>query len=206
MSALAMTEPTTTFVVPVSSGIFAHCEKIGVAIWVFMWAIDRTTKETPSEGGLGLEGLVYGGRPIRAQEIAKELQMAPRTVQTHLNHLVTHGYLRRLSQGLGGAAGYAVRRSKKWKPKLSVVGGTKAVADRAEFGEGALISAEVAPNSAGGALKTSRQQCRLGTPITRAGTAPNRRSTAGASVGLATPYIQRPWPRPAFPVVRRLSC
>src|ERR1700691_4751529 len=42
---------TSTFAIPISSGIFAHCQKIGIAIWVFIWMIDRTTKEVSTEEG-----------------------------------------------------------------------------------------------------------------------------------------------------------
>jgi len=113
--------PGTTFAIPISSGIFAHCQKIGIAIWVFIWMIDRTTKEVSTEDGCA-EGLVYGGRALRANEIGRELEMPARTIQAHLDRLVNYGYLRRIGRTQGVASGYAVQRSKKWKPKLSVVG------------------------------------------------------------------------------------
>ena len=111
----------STFAIPISSGIFAHCQKIGIAIWVFLWMIDRTTKEVATTDGYA-EGLVYGGKAIRAQDIGLELEMPARTIQAHLDRLVTCGYLRRIERAQGVASGYAVQRSKKWKPKLSVVG------------------------------------------------------------------------------------
>ncbi len=49
MSASPMADQT--FIVPVSSGIFAHCARIGIAVWVFLWMIDRTTQERPDAGG-----------------------------------------------------------------------------------------------------------------------------------------------------------
>jgi hypothetical protein len=49
-----------TYSIPVSNGLFAHREKIGPAIWVFLWLIDATTKEIPGADGKA-EGLVYGG-------------------------------------------------------------------------------------------------------------------------------------------------
>jgi hypothetical protein len=119
MNAQAFTP--TTFAIPISSGLLAHCQKIGIAVWVFLWMIDRTTKEVATTDGHA-EGLVYGGRAIRAQEIGLELEMPTRTIQAHLDRLVAHGYLRRLNRTQGVASGYAVQRSKKWKPKLSVVG------------------------------------------------------------------------------------
>ena len=38
-----------TFAIPISSGLLAHCQKIGIAVWVFLWMIDRTTKEVSSD-------------------------------------------------------------------------------------------------------------------------------------------------------------
>jgi hypothetical protein len=119
MNAQTFTPPT--FAIPISSGLLAHCQKIGIAVWVFLWMIDRTTKEVATTDGYA-EGLVYGGRAIRAQEIGLELEMPARTIQAHLDRLVTFGYLRRIDRAQGVASGYAVQRSKKWKPKLSVVG------------------------------------------------------------------------------------
>jgi predicted DNA-binding transcriptional regulator len=107
----------STFAIPISSGIFAHCQKIGIAIWVFIWMIDRTTKEVSTEEGCA-EGLVYGGKPIRAREIAQDLGMATRTVHAHIEQLISAGYLHRIDYGEGLPSGYSVVRSKKWKHKL----------------------------------------------------------------------------------------
>ncbi len=107
----------STFAIPISSGIFAHCQKIGITVWVFIWMIDRTTKEVPTEEGCA-EGMVYGGKPIRAREIAQDLGMATRTVHAHIEQLISAGYLRRIDYGEGLPSGYCVVRSKKWKHKL----------------------------------------------------------------------------------------
>ena len=68
-----------TYPIPVSNGIFAHRNKIGSAIWVFLWLVDRTTKEVEASGG-HFEGLVLGGSQIRSSLIARDLEIAPRTV------------------------------------------------------------------------------------------------------------------------------
>jgi hypothetical protein len=117
----AHTFTPTTFAIPISSGLLAHCQKIGIAVWVFLWMIDRTTKEVPAADGYA-EGLVYGGKAIRAYDIGLDLDVPTRTIQAHLDRLVAQGYLRRINRTQGVASGYAVQRSKKWKPKLSVVG------------------------------------------------------------------------------------
>jgi hypothetical protein len=103
-----------THSIPVSNGIFAHCQQIGSAIWVFLWMIDHTTKESASPDG-GLDGFVYGGQQVRASIIAKDLGLAVRTVHEHIEKLCKQGYVRRIENGEGMPAGYAVRKSKKWR-------------------------------------------------------------------------------------------
>lgn len=115
----ACATPDLTFTIPISSGLLAHCPRIGIAIWVFLWMINRTTIEVPTPDGYA-EGLVYNGKAIRAQEIALDLQMATRTVHAHLERLIAGGYLRRLDKGVGMPSGYAVTRSKKWKSRLAL--------------------------------------------------------------------------------------
>ncbi len=105
-----------TYPIPVSNGIFAHREKIGSAIWVFLWLVDRTTKEVEASGG-HFEGLVLGGSQVRSSLIARDLEIAPRTVHEHIECLCSQGYVRRIDHGPGLSAGYAVQKSKKWKKK-----------------------------------------------------------------------------------------
>jgi hypothetical protein len=105
-----------TYTIPVSNGILTptHCDQIGPSIWVFLWMIDRTTKEAPGEDG-ELEGMVLGGQQIRASVIAKDLNLKTRTVHEHIERLCRNRYLRRINAGEGMPAGYAVQKSKKWK-------------------------------------------------------------------------------------------
>jgi hypothetical protein len=113
MSACA-TSLQPTYSIPISNGIFAHCKKMGSAVWVFLWLVDHTTKE--AEGAEGqLEGLVLGGMQVRASLIAKDLEIATRTVHEHIERLCDNGYVRRIDGGDGMPAGYAVQKSKKWK-------------------------------------------------------------------------------------------
>jgi hypothetical protein len=102
-----------TYVIPVSNGIFEHCQRIGVAVWVFLWMVDHTTKEVAGTDE-GIEGLVYGGRAIRARDVARDLQMSTRTVHVHLARLLDGGYLRKINHGDGMPSGYSVLKSKKW--------------------------------------------------------------------------------------------
>jgi hypothetical protein len=109
-----------TFVIPVSNGVLspAHVQGIGNSVFEFLWCIDRTTKEMAAEDGSGLEGLVLGGNPIRANAIATDLGLPVRTVHKHLQDLVANGYLRAIDFGMGVACGYAVVKSKKWRKNL----------------------------------------------------------------------------------------
>jgi hypothetical protein len=105
-----------TFVIPVSNGILTpeHCQNIGPAVWVFLWMLDRTTKEVANSEG-HLEGLVLGGLQVRSSKIADDLGIATRTVHEHIDRLCQRGYLRKIDCGDGLPAGYAVQKSKKWR-------------------------------------------------------------------------------------------
>jgi len=104
------------FTIPVSNGILTpnHRRQMGPAIWVFLWIIDRTTKEIPGQDG-NLEGLVLGGKQIRASVVAADLDLSTRAVHEHIELLCRYKYVRRIDGGVGLPAGYAVQNSKKWK-------------------------------------------------------------------------------------------
>jgi hypothetical protein len=98
----------------VSNGIFAHRKRIGAAVWVFLWFVDRVTKDVPNGTG-EVDGIVLGGSPVSARRIASELQDTPRTVQAHISRLISRGYIRRSDCKLGDASGFIVCKSKKWQ-------------------------------------------------------------------------------------------
>lgn len=127
-----------TFTIPVSNGILTpvHRRQMGSALWVFLWMIDRTTKEIPGQDGI-LEGMVLGGTQIRASSIAKDLDFSPRAVHEHIETLCRHKYVRRIDGGLGMSAGYAVQNSKKWR-KNQLPG--------AEIHEGDTLAEKCAPS------------------------------------------------------------
>jgi hypothetical protein len=75
---------------PVWNGIFEHRARIGDAVWVFLWCIDKITRE---DGGVGY---VFGGSEIKASRIADELPGLPdRTVRSHLSRLAQNGFITR---------------------------------------------------------------------------------------------------------------
>jgi hypothetical protein len=87
-----MTERTynggRSYPIPVWNGIFEHQREIGPAIWVYLWCLDRITREESACG------FVLGGTPVTASRIASDLQDdSERTVRRHLERLAKCGYL-----------------------------------------------------------------------------------------------------------------
>ena len=74
---------------PVWNGLLEkkHFERIGPALWVYEWLLDRITKEAKGVG------LVLGGRPIKASEIAETYGIHERTARAHIDRLKKNGYL-----------------------------------------------------------------------------------------------------------------
>jgi biotin operon repressor len=110
-----------TYAIPVSNGLFAHREKIGAAIWVFLWLIDATTKEIPGADGKA-EGLVYGGQPVPLSVIAADLDMSRDAIFEHLGLLTKAGYIRKVGYGNGRPNGYAVVNSKRFANRRTKTG------------------------------------------------------------------------------------
>jgi DNA-binding transcriptional ArsR family regulator len=99
--------------IPVSNGIFAHRKRIGAALWVFLWLIDHTTRETEAPDGKA-EGLVHGGQPVPLKVLASDLEMSWDAVYQHLAQLEKAGYVRKIAHGNGRPNGYAVVNSKRF--------------------------------------------------------------------------------------------
>jgi len=83
-----------------------HREAIGIAVWEFLWCIDRTTKEADGVG------LVLGGKEVSAKMISDDLGITDRTVRANLKKLERAGYVT-LRQGKHGYL-ITVPKSKKW--------------------------------------------------------------------------------------------
>ena len=117
------------FIVPVSNGIFAHQKRIGAAIWVFIWLVDKTTKEIPSPDGK-VDGLVFGGQPVPLSKIACDMEeMSLRSVRQHLDQLAADGYIRKIDHGIGRPNGYAVVNSKRYRHKNTHKQGSETTAE-----------------------------------------------------------------------------
>jgi len=105
-----------TFSIPVSNGIFDHREVIRDAVWLFLWYIDKTTKEKETSDA-GRVGLILGGMPIRDSDVAATLRYTRRTICIWRNRLQSHGYIRTKRTPHGYVI--EVTKSKKWSGKNS---------------------------------------------------------------------------------------
>lgn len=65
-----------------------HKSAIGSAVWEFMWCLDKMTSIT--EEGVGI---ILGGRPIKLEELAKEMGGHRNTISNNLNRLAKQGYI-----------------------------------------------------------------------------------------------------------------
>jgi DNA-binding FadR family transcriptional regulator len=76
-----------------------HREKIGPALWEFLWCVDRITQE---RDGIGL---VLGGQPVNFQKIADRFGVNEHTIRSHFEVLEAGGYIERVRT----PRGYSVR-------------------------------------------------------------------------------------------------
>lgn len=65
-----------------------HIEHMGVAVWLYMWLIDKMT--SIDEDGVGK---VLGGKPIKFEEVGEELGTSMRTYRRWLSILSKEGYV-----------------------------------------------------------------------------------------------------------------
>ena len=93
---------------PVWSGLIAatHRKRIGIAIWMFLWLLDRTTGE---KDGVGI---VLGGRPVKDEEIATSLGVHKNSVATDRLTLLKGDYVAVVRTPYGYT--YRVRKSRKF--------------------------------------------------------------------------------------------
>lgn len=67
-----------------------HKQQMGIAVWEFMWLLDKITRI--DEDGTGW---VLGGKPINIRDICAELGGGDRATRENLNHLEKEGYIRK---------------------------------------------------------------------------------------------------------------
>jgi hypothetical protein len=86
------TTMTDNHIIPVSNGLFEHRERIGPAIWEFLWCIDRVTREEVDDNGERW-GLVLGGVPIKYDRVALDLKSSEQTVKRNMQILKEQQYI-----------------------------------------------------------------------------------------------------------------
>lgn len=133
---------TESFYFPTFSGLLTeeHREKIGPALWEFLWCISSTTKEIIVDGET--LGVVYGGKPVSYNEVAKKLGGSKSTVKRNFEKLEEHGYIDMKRTPYGHII--TVKNSKKFKD--SAKNGTSA-----EYSTGAKNDSRGAIFGGGGA-------------------------------------------------------
>lgn len=65
-----------------------HIENMGIAVWLYMWLIDKMT--SISEEGIGK---ILGGKPIKFEELKDELGISRRTYVRWIEILESHKYI-----------------------------------------------------------------------------------------------------------------
>jgi hypothetical protein len=94
-----------SYPLPLWNGILDHCEKIGPALWEFVWLLDKITLE---EDG---KGIVLGGAPVKIERIARELERSDHTVRRNLDRLQAGKYIERTRTPYG----LTIRVRNSWK-------------------------------------------------------------------------------------------
>jgi hypothetical protein len=99
--------------IPVWNGILDHRERIGGAIWEFLWCLDKVSVE---KDGVGM---VLKGTPVKLEKIVAGIPGSDyETVRLHMITLEEHKYIRRRRTPYGFVI--EVLNSKKfniWKPE-----------------------------------------------------------------------------------------
>jgi hypothetical protein len=112
--------PLRTF--PLSTGLLdpRHVKAIGRAVWVYLWFLNRVTKDEQRAVD-DFVGIVLNGRPLSIDEIAEELGFDYYACRRDLARLVRAGYIERRKTG-AGMFSYGVTKSKRWAWRRQTVG------------------------------------------------------------------------------------
>jgi DNA-binding transcriptional ArsR family regulator len=97
---------------PVSSGLLTpeHCQRIGPALWVFLWMIHHEHRPDGKPNGL-----VNEGWPVTYEEIAHDLGRKARMIAYHVKALEEQGYIRSERAGTHGrGVRYFISNPVRW--------------------------------------------------------------------------------------------
>ncbi|MCL1696558.1 hypothetical protein [Lysinibacillus sp. BPa_S21] len=100
------------FFFPVFTGLLEpeHVEKIGSALWEFLWLISKVTKEVVENDET--IGIVLGGRPVKNIEMSESLGYSLAKVERNISTLKKHGYITTKRTPYGNI--FKVKNSKKF--------------------------------------------------------------------------------------------
>lgn len=79
-----------SFYITVSNGLLKkpHRKRMGVAVWEYMWCLDKITKI--DDKGLGH---ILGGKPVNLKDLADDLDLSEDTISRNLDTLRESGYI-----------------------------------------------------------------------------------------------------------------
>lgn len=107
--------PESSYPFPMYSGLLEpeHYQRIGPAIWLFLWCVSSTTAEKEIDGTVW--GIVLGNKPMKLPEISQKFGVNVKTVSRWLDTLEENHYIKvtRAPRGLI----LSVKNSKKWTDK-----------------------------------------------------------------------------------------
>jgi hypothetical protein len=118
---------SSVFWFPVYEGIFEHAPILKDAVWLFMWLIARTTRD--SDG----QEKVLGGIPIPDERPAAELNFPVKTVRRWRRMLHSSGYINLLRTPYGFR--YTLLKSKKWQKPTPRELPKRAISESAQNGQ-----------------------------------------------------------------------
>lgn len=124
-----------SFAVGIRNGLLTaeHRQKMGIAVWDFLWLVDKVTEEYTDTHG-ETRGKVFGGAPVESERMAADLGVHPDTVRDNLRRLELSGYIIRTRCRNGYRI--EVRHSKKWPDRsFSSDRSTASQSDSARLGE-----------------------------------------------------------------------
>lgn len=100
------------FFFPVFTGLLEpeHVEKIGSALWEFLWLISKVTKEVVENDET--IGIVLGGRPVKNIEMSESLGYSLAKVERNISTLKKQGYITTKRTPYGNI--FKVKKSKKF--------------------------------------------------------------------------------------------
>ncbi|WP_307893963.1 winged helix-turn-helix domain-containing protein [Bacillus swezeyi] len=112
MNTSSPTQSENSYPFSIYSGLLTsgHFEKIGSALWLFLWCISSTTKEVERDGLTW--GIVLGHKPLKASELADVFGVNEKTVRRWLSQLERNGYIAVARAPYGFVL--SVRHSKKF--------------------------------------------------------------------------------------------